>query len=558
MGKKYSVGLDFGTESGRAVLVDVSNGQIMATSVNTYTNGVIDERLPGSDLLLEPNWALQDPNDYLNTIKVTVPEIIKETDVDPTDVIGIGIDFTACTMMPTTSDGTPFAFLPEWNKNPHAWVKLWKHHAAQPEADRINETARKMGGLFLPRYGGKISSEWFFSKALQILDEAPEIYQAAGRLIEASDWVVWMLTGEEKRCACTAGYKALWEKSSGFPEKAFFRALDPRMENIVDEKMSPKLYPLGARAGGLTREAAAWTGLIPGTPVAIANMDAHVAVPACTVTEPGRMVMIMGTSICHMVLGNEQKIVEGMCGVVEDGFIPQSFGYEAGQSCFGDHFAWFTEHCTPASYEQEAGSLGLSIHEYLEKKAEKLKPGESGLVALDWWNGNRSILVDADLTGVLLGATLATKPEEIYRALLEATAFGTRIIIEAFEKSGVSINELVACGGLPERNKLLMQIFADITGREIRVSASAQTSALGAAMYGTVAAGAECGGYDTIFAAAVKMAHLSEVVYRPNEANSSVYDQLYAEYVTLYDYFGRGTNDIMKRLLALKAKVLNS
>jgi L-ribulokinase len=367
-----------------------------------------------------------------------------------------------------------------------------------------------------------------------------------------------MLTGEEKRCACTAGYKALWEKSSGFPEKAFFRALDPRMENIVDEKMSPKLYPLGARAGGLTREAAAWTGLIPGTPVAIANMDAHVAVPACTVTEPGRMVMIMGTSICHMVLGNEQKIVEGMCGVVEDGFIPQFFGYEAGQSCFGDHFAWFTEHCTPASYEQEAGSLGLSIHEYLEKKAEKLKPGESGLVALDWWNGNRSILVDADLTGVLLGATLATKPEEIYRALLEATAFGTRIIIEAFEKSGVSINELVACGGLPERNKLLMQIFADITGREIRVSASAQTSALGAAMYGTVAAGAECGGYDTIFAAAVKMAHLSEVVYRPNEANSSVYDQLYAEYVTLYDYFGRGTNDIMKRLLALKAKVLNS
>lgn len=558
MGKKYSVGLDFGTESGRAVLVDVSNGQIMATSVNTYTNGVIDERLPGSDLLLEPNWALQDPNDYLNTIKVTVPEVIKESGVDPTDVIGIGIDFTACTMMPTTADGTPFAFLPEWNKNPHAWVKLWKHHAAQPEADRINETARKMGGLFLPRYGGKISSEWFFSKALQILDEAPEIYQAAGRLIEASDWVVWMLIGEEKRCACTAGYKALWEKSSGFPEKAFFRALDPRMENIVDEKMSPKLHPLGARAGGLTREAAAWTGLIPGTPVAIANMDAHVAVPACTVTEPGRMVMIMGTSICHMVLGNEQKMVEGMCGVVEDGFIPQSFGYEAGQSCFGDHFAWFAEQCTPASYEQEAGSIGLSIHEYLEKKAEKLKPGESGLVALDWWNGNRSILVDADLTGVLLGATLATKPEEIYRALLEATAFGTRIIIEAFEKSGVSINELVACGGLPERNKLLMQIFADITGREIRVSASSQTSALGAAMYGAVAAGAKCGGYDTIFAAAAKMAHLSEVVYRPNQANSSVYDQLYAEYVSLYNYFGRGTNDIMKRLLALKVKVLNS
>ena len=558
MGKKYSVGLDFGTESGRAVLANVSNGQIIATSVFPYTNGVMDERLPGSDFALEPNWALQDPNDYLNTIKVTVPAVIKESGVDPVDVVGIGIDFTACTMMPTTADGTPFAFLPRWRKNPHAWVKLWKHHAAQPEADRINETARKMGGLFLPRYGGKYSSEWFFSKALQILDEAPEIYQAAGRLIEAADWVVWMLTGVEKRSECIAGYKAMWEKSSGFPEKAFFKALDPRMENIVDEKMSRKLYPLGARAGGLTQEAAEWTGLIPGTPVAIANMDAHVSVPACTVTEPGRMVMIMGTSTCHMVLGNQQKIVEGMCGVVEDGFIPHSFGFEAGQSCFGDHFAWFTEHCIPSGYEEAARSRGLSIHEYLEEKAEKLKPGETGLLALDWWNGNRSILVDADLTGVLLGATLATKPEEIYRALIEATVYGTRIIIEAFEKSGVPINELVACGGLPERNKLLMQILSDVTGREIRISASSQTSALGAAMYGSVAAGSEFGGYDTIFDAAAQMARLSDVVYKPNQANSILYDQLYAEYATLYNYFGRGTNDIMKRLLALKAKVRNS
>jgi len=550
---KYAIGVDFGTESGRAVLVDVSNGKEIATAVYPYSNGVIDEKLPGTEIRLEPDWALQDPQDYIRTFQNTIPAVLKESGVDPADIIGIGIDFTACTMLPVTADGKPLCDLPEFRDKPHAWVKLWKHHAAQPEADKINETARAMNEGWLDRYGGKISSEWFFSKALQIVNEAPEIYSAADRLIEAADWVVWQLTGVETRNSCTAGYKAIWSKRDGFPSKDYFGSLHLQLATVIEDKMTRDIRPLGQKAGGLSEQAARWTGLKPGTAVAIANVDAHVAVPAATVTEPGRMVMIMGTSICHMVLGAEEHIVPGMCGYVEDGIIPGYFGYEAGQSCVGDHFAWFVENCVPSAYEQEAKERGIDIHQLLEEKAARLKPGESGLLALDWWNGNRSVLVDVDLSGLLLGATLATKAEEIYRALIEATAYGTRIIVETFQQNGVPIYELVACGGLPEKNKLLMQIYADVTGRPFKITASQQTPALGSAMFGAVAAGKGLGGYDSIYEAAKAMAHLKDEMYVPNPENQEVYEKLYAEYVILHDYFGRGANDVMKRLKTIKA-----
>jgi L-ribulokinase len=554
---KYAIGVDFGTETGRAVLVDVANGSEVATAVYPYSHGVIDERLPipGEQILLEPDWALQDPQDYLRTFQHAIPAVLKQSSVRPEDVIGIGIDFTACTMLPVKRDGTPLCDLPEFRRQPHAWVKLWKHHAAQPEADKINETAWRLDQKWLNRYGGKISSEWFFSKVLQILDEAPEIYAAADRLIEAADWVVWQLTGIETRNSCTAGYKAIWSKREGFPDKFYFKALDPRLENVIDEKMSREIRPIGDRAGGLTEQAAQWTGLKRGTAVAIANVDAHVAVPAATVTETGRMVMIMGTSICHMVLGDAENVVPGMCGYVEDGIIPGLFGYEAGQSCVGDHFAWFVENCVPARYEQEAQKRGIDIHQLLEEKAARLKPGESGLLALDWWNGNRSVLVDVDLTGMLLGATLATKAEEIYRALIEATAYGTRVIVDTFQQNNVPIDELVACGGLPEKSKLVMQIYADVTGREIKVTASKQTPALGSAMFGAVAAGKSTGGYDSIYDAARLMAHLKEDTFKPIPENQKVYERLYVEYLRLHDYFGRGGNDVMKTLKKIKAEV---
>ena len=553
---KFTVGVDFGTESGRAVLVNVSNGKEIATTVYPYSNAVIDERLPipGEEMLLEPDWALQDPKDYIRTFQVTIPGLIQQSGIDPVDVIGVGIDFTACTMLPVKADGTPLCDLPEFRKNPHAWVKLWKHHAAQPEADQINDTARAMGEKWLYRYGDKISSEWFFSKVLQILNEAPQVYQASDRMIEAADWVVWQLTGNETRNACTAGYKAIWSKRDGFPGKEYFRRLHPQLENVVDDKMSRDIRPVGQKAGDLSQQAAAWTGLRPGIAVAIANVDAHVAVPAATVIEAGRMVMIMGTSICHMVLGTEEHIVPGICGYVEDGIIPGYFGYEAGQSCVGDHFAWFIEHCVPAVYEREAEQRDLDLHALLEEKAAQLKPGESGLLALDWWNGNRSVLVDVDLTGLLIGMTLLTRPEEIYRALIEATAYGTRVIVETFEKNGVPIHELVACGGLPEKNKLLMQIYADVTGRHFKISASSQTPALGSAMFGAVAAGKAAGGYDSIYEAAKKMAFLKDEMYIPIPENQKVYDMLYSEYIRLHDYFGRGENDVMKRLKKIKSE----
>ena len=555
MGKtKYTIGIDFGTESGRAVLVDVATGEEVATAVHQYVDGVIDETLPDSDEPLPPDWALQNPADYLGVVEVTIPAVLRQARVAAEDVIGVGTDFTACTMLPTKADGTPLCFLPEWRSHPHAWVKLWKHHAAQPEADAINRIARERNEPWLPRYGGKISSEWFFPKVWQILDEAPEVYAAADRMIEAADWIVWQLTGQERRNSCTAGYKAIWHKRSGFPSSEYFKALDPRLENVIGSKMSRQIWPLGARAGGLTRYWAERTGLKPGTAVCIGNVDAHVAVPAATVVTPGRMVAIMGTSICHMVLGTSEQMVEGMCGVVEDGIIPGFQGFEAGQSGVGDIFAWFVDHAVPPAYHEEAAARDIGLHELLEEKAARLRPGESGLLALDWWNGNRSVLVDAGLTGMLLGATLATRAEEIYRALIEATAFGTRVIIEAFTSNGVAVDEIVACGGLPEKNRLLMQIYADITGREFKVALSKQAGALGSAMHAAVAAGPEAGGYKDIVAAAAKMGHLTDKVYRPIPEHREVYERLYKEYLRLYNYYGRGENDVMKVLKRIRAE----
>lgn len=553
---KYAVGVDFGTESGRAVVVDVADGTELASAVYPYANGVIDRHLPAPDhdVQLDHDWALQDPDDYVRTFQNAVPSALQRSGVDPGDVVGIGIDFTACTMLPTTADGTPLCRLPEHRRDPHAWVKLWKHHAAQPEADRINAVARERGEGWLSRYGGKISSEWFYSKALQILEEAPHIYGVADRLLEAADWVVWQLCGVETRNGCTAGYKAIWNKRAGFPDDDYFAALHPDFARVVDDKMSRDVVPVGTRAGELTAEAAGWTGLRAGTAVAVANVDAHVSVPASTVTGPGQLVAVMGTSICHLVLGPEAHIVEGMCGVVEDGVIPGLFGFEAGQSGVGDIFAWFVDHAVPASYHEAASRDGVDVHTVLEREAAALRPGESGLLALDWWNGNRSVLVDVDLTGLLVGATLRTRAPEIYRALIEATAFGTRVIVDAFENAGVAVDEIVACGGLPDRNPLLMQIYADVTGREIKVAASSQTPSLGSAMFAAVAAGRSAGGYDDIGEATAAMARLSEVSYAPHADHRPIYDDLYAEYVTLHDHFGRGANDVMKRLKSLRTR----
>lgn len=551
--KHYTIGVDFGTLSGRSVLVDTDDGTVIASAVKEYTHAVMDECLPdGTKLGMD--WALQHPMDYMEVLEETVPAVLEKSGVSKDSVIGIAIDFTACTMMPLDSEGTPLCLKKEYEKNPHSWVKLWKHHAAQAQANRLNAKAEKMGEDFLKRYGGKISSEWMLPKIMQILDEAPEIYNDAYAFMEAADWVIMTMTGNWVRNSCTAGYKAMWHKRNGYPSKKFFKALDDRLENVTD-KFKGEIKPVGEKAGSLNKAMADKMGLNEGIAVAVANVDAHVSLPAVGVAGPGKMLMIMGTSTCDILLGEEEKIVPGMCGVVEDGVMPGYFGYEAGQSCVGDHFDWFVRNCVPEEYKRAAEEKGMNIHSYLTEKAEKLKPGESGLLALDWWNGNRSCLVDVDLTGVMLGMTLLTKPEEMYRALIEATAYGKRIIIDTFEKSGVPVNELYACGGIAKKNPMMMQIYADVTGREIYIGASDQTPALGSAMFAAVAAGKDKGGYDTIYEAAEKMGHVEDYTYVPNPENMKIYNKLYNEFVILHDYFGRGENDVMKRLKAIKKEV---
>ena len=550
MARKYVIGLDYGTESGRAILVAVDNGEEVATAVESYPHGVIERELPGSGKRLEPDWALQDPRDYLHVAETVVPKVLEQSGVKGEDIIGIATDFTACTMLPVDKSGTPLCMTPAFADHPHAWVKLWKHHAAQPEADKINALAKERGEDFLARYGGKISSEWFFPKALQILDEAPEVYDAADRMMEAGDWIVLQLCGEEKRNACAAGYKAIWDED--YPSAEFFKALDPRFERIVDDKMSRDIYPSGTRAGGLLPEIAAKLGLKAGTAVAVGGVDAHVAVPAATVTDAGKMVIIMGTSFCHLLCGETKKSVQGMCGVVKEGILPGYYGFEAGQSAGGDIYAWFIKNCVPATAYEEAARQELDIHGYLMQEAGDLEVGASGLLCLDWWNGNRSILVDADLSGMMLGLTLATTPAEMYRAMLECTAYGTNKIIKQLEAGGVPITELYACGGLPGKNPLLMQILADVTNREIKIAASDQTVALGSAMWAAVAAGADAGGYANVTDAAARMARLRDEVYTPDAANHAVYEKLFAEYERLHDYFGRGENDVMKTLKHLR------
>ena len=548
---KYAIGVDFGTLSARALVVEIGSGRELGSATRDYPHAVLDERLPDGTRLM-PDWALQHPQDYLDCLSDTIPRALRAANVAPAEVVGIGIDFTACTLVAVDAAGTPLCCKEEYAGNPHAWVKLWKHHAAQEEADRMTALAQARGEAFLARYGGKISSEWLFPKIWQVLNEAPEIYEAADRFLEAGDWIVERLTGREARSSSLAGYKALWHKADGYPPDDFFRSLDPRLEHVVDEKLSREVLPIGSRAGELTDAGAALTGLLPGTAVAVCNIDAHVSLPPAALTEKGRLLMIMGTSTCHIILSDEEHIVPGMCGVVEDGAVPGLLAYEASQM-MGDHYNWFVENCVPEDYAQEAQRRKIDLHQLLTERAAALRPGESGLLALDWWNGNRSVLVDGALSGMMLGMTLSTRPEEMYRALIEATAYGARMIFDTFEQSGVHIDEVCACGGIARKNPFVMQVYADVLGREIRIARSTQAPALGSAMFGAVAAGPRRGGYASIADAAREMGGLLETTCRPNPENVPVYEQLYAEYARLHDYFGRGENDVMKRLKTLQA-----
>jgi L-ribulokinase len=500
----------------------------------------MDERLAATGRRLGRDWALQDPRDYVEVLKDAVPRAVRSSGIAADQVIGIGTDFTASTPLPVRADGTPLSVLEEYADRPHAYAKLWKHHAAQAQADRINQVAEKRGEPWLARYGGKISSEWQYAKALQVLEEDPEIYAAAERWIEAADWIIWQLCGRETRNVCTAGFKSI-RQDGEYPSRDYLAALDEGFADFVAKVDGPTAQ-LGTAAGTLTAEAAAWTGLPQGIAVAVGNVDAHVTVPAARATEPGHLVAVMGTSTCHVMNAETVAEVPGMCGVVRDGISPGSWGYEAGQSGVGDIFAWFVEHGVPPAVHQAAEAAGQDIHEHLTSLAEQQAVGEHGLVALDWHSGNRSTLVDHRLSGVVAGLTLATRPADVYRALLEATAFGTRRIIDAFQDSGVPVERLVVAGGLL-KNAFLMQVYSDVTGYPLDVIESSQGPALGAAIHAAAAAGA----YADIHEASEAMGKRREDVYRPDPERHRLYDEIYADYVELYEHFGRHS-DLLHRL----------
>ena len=546
--EKYVIGVDYGTLSGRALLVRVSDGCEIASSVHEYSHAVIEDLLPINGKKLPPDWALQVPSDYVDVLKITVPEVLKSSGINPADVIGITTDFTACTVLPVTETGTPLCELPEFQNNPHAYVKLWKHHSAQPHADRINELAHARKETWISRYGGKISSEWEFAKALQLLEESPEIYSAMRYWIEAADWIIWQLCGNYVRNICTAGYKGIYQDGK-YPSSDYLSALNPAFADFISAKLDHTIGELGAKAGTLTKEAAQWTGLPEGIAVAVGNVDAHVTSAAANAVNPGQMVAIMGTSTCHVMVSDRLAEVPGMCGVVPGGIVSGKLGYEAGQSGVGDIFGWFANNYVPEEYTEKAQKLGKDIHTYLSDLAIEQPVGGHGLVALDWQSGNRSTLVDHQLSGLILGLTLATRPEEIYRAIVESTAFGARKIVETFNSSGVPVTEFIAAGGLI-KNKFVMQIYADVLNMPITIIRSPQGPALGSAIHAAVAAGA----YKDVVAASAAMGGVEQFKFTPNPHNSKVYDQLYRHYNSLYEEFGH--NKVMHDLRRIRDTAL--
>lgn len=548
--KKYSLGLDFGTLSVRALLVDVNTGEEAAQSTMPYSHGVMSENLNGKKL--PADWALQHPEDYVNCMKEAVQEAMALSHVTAEQVVGIGIDFTACTMLPVTADGTPLCCLEQYADNPHAYVKLWKHHAAEKEAQALNHLAQARGEPWLSRYGGKISSEWLIPKIWNILKEAPEIYAAADRFMEAADWVAFKLTGTVSRSVCFAGYKGIWSRGSRI-DGAFLEALDPRLRNLEQEKLNAPIKPIGGCVGGLNARGAQLLGLQEGTPVAVPIIDAHAGVLAANVSGDGQMLMNMGTSTCHMMVSEREVPVPGISGVVEDGILPGMFGYEAGQACVGDHFSWFVENCCPESYAREANERNLGLHQLLTEKAQRLSPGENGLIALDWWNGCRSTLVDSRLTGAIFGMTLATRPEDIYRALIEATAFGTRVIVENYNQNGVPVKQISATGGIALKNPMLMQIYADVLNMPLTVCEATQGPALGAAILGAVAATAARGGYDSVHEAMDNMSRKAVPEYSPIPENVRIYETMYQLYRELYNKLGKDSNSVLKKVKEFSA-----
>ncbi|MBM3803654.1 MAG: ribulokinase [Acidimicrobiia bacterium] len=561
MKTKYTIGLDFGTNSVRSLLVDVSNGREVGTAVWNYEHGHA-----GVVLSRDPNLARQHPADYLKGAEATIRKALSIAKASvkgfqKEDVIGVGVATTGSTPLPVDRKGQPLAFQAKFANNPAAMAWLWKDHTGVAEATEITELAQRIRPHYLAKCGGRYSSEWFFSKILHCCRTAPKVFDAAFLWVEIADWIPAALAetehpGQLAVGICAAGHKAMYNNTwGGYPDAEFLSQLDSKLADLR-LRLRPQAHPIDRSVGGLSERWARRTGLRAGIPVAVGAFDAHLGGVGCGIT-PGTLVKIIGTSTCDMmVVPNTTPLADipGLCGIVDGSVLPGFFGLEAGQSAVGDIFNWFAGTICPQGKK--------SSHEILGAGAEKLKPGESGLLALDWNNGNRTILVDQALTGLLVGQSLHTTPAEIYRALIEATAFGALTIIDRFEEYGVKVEQVVNCGGIAEKSPLVMQIYADVTGRAMKVSRSAQTCALGAAIAGAVVAGASAGGHHSFAAAQKAMTGIKSRAYLPKPAVHAVYQDLYPIYRRLHDAFGKSEwqgnlYGAMKRLLEIRNRARN-
>ena len=548
---RYTIGYDFGSLSVRGVLMELDTGYVQFSATFDYPHGIMSDALPNG-VPLEPDWALQLPADYLQGLHYVTQRILEQSGVNPEQIVGICIDTTACTMLPTTAEGTPLCDLEQFASNPHAYVKLWKHHAAHPYTEEIEQLAAARKETWFGRIGGKVSSEHYLAKCLEIAYKAPELYETAERLIQIGDWLVWKLTGQETRGYCTAAFKTFYDQQTGDISKAFLKELHPLLENL-SEKQPGQVVPDGGVAGYLTDEAARWLGLCSGTVVAPAATDAHVTVHGCHVNRPNDMVMIVGTSACQIMMGKDYKEFPGLNGIAESALIPGMAVFEGGQSCVGDMFAWFVEHCVPATYVERAEAEQKSVHTLLTDLAARLSPGESGVIALDWWNGVRSTLMDFDLSGLIVGLSLDTPPEAVYRALLEATAFGLRRILQTMMENGLKVESLYATGGIAKKNPLLMQIYADVCNCDIQIVEENHTSALGSAILAAAAVLYGSSGPDHLHELLEKYRQPIKTIYHPNADAAAVYRELYEMYCELYVHFGTETS-LMKRLRKMRKK----
>lgn len=532
---RYVIGVDYGTQSARAVVAEISTGNRLGEAVYRYPHGVMDAALPDGTPLVGPDWALEDPRDYLEALEKTVRGAVADAKVPKEEIGGIAIAATACTLLPVDQNLTPLAFDKAFASCPHAYAKLWKHHRAQPDAERMTRAGTKEE---LAEYGGRISSEWAIPKVMEVMREAPEIYRAADRFMQFSDWLTALLTGDpDVQNGSIATFKAMWSKRRGLPTDDYFDRVGDGVREIAHVKLRGRKLLAGERAGKLSMDMAARLGLCPGISVGMAHTDAHAAALGVGAAEPGDYVYILGTSSCGHLLAKEKVTVPGVTGQFEDGLIPGCTCYSGGQTCVGDMLEWYVKNALPGEYLEAAGNE--SVYTYLERLSAKQKPGDCGLIALDWWGGNRSPVKNDGLSGLIMGLSMRTRPEDIFRALLDAIAFGHRAILDNFATRGLRAERIILCGGIADKNRLLMQIMADVLNREVAVTGESQATARGAACCAAAAMGEENGGYATLPDAVRRMKSGIRETFAPIPENAEAYDKLYAIYHHLSDTLGR-------------------